>query len=248
VARFPTIVESEVPFLTTEQMVEVDRAMAEDFGITLAQMMENAGRALATLARERFLEGDPRGKAVTVLVGTGGNGGGAMVCARRLAGWGASVQVVTSRVQEAFKGVPAQQLGTLRRMGVPVAAQPEAAKSLHLVVDGLIGYGLEGAPRGGAAELIDWANEQKAPTLSLDTPSGLDTTSGMAFAPCITAAAALTLALPKEGLRFPAARARIGELYVADIGVPPSLYTAPPLEIAVPLIFARGDIVRLVGA
>jgi len=78
-----------IPSLSIEQMVEVDRAMVEDFGTLLLQMMELAGRHLAHLARERFLAGDARGHDVVVLAGTGGNGGGALVCARRLAGWGA---------------------------------------------------------------------------------------------------------------------------------------------------------------
>ncbi len=68
----------DIPYLTTEQMIEVDRAMIKDFKIELIQMMENAGRNLASLARERFLDGDPSGKRVVVLVGTGGNGGGAL--------------------------------------------------------------------------------------------------------------------------------------------------------------------------
>ncbi|NIM09211.1 MAG: NAD(P)H-hydrate epimerase, partial [Planctomycetales bacterium] len=55
-----------------------------DYRIDLIQMMENAGRNLAHLARSRFLGGDPQGKRVAVLAGTGGNGGGALVCARRL--------------------------------------------------------------------------------------------------------------------------------------------------------------------
>ncbi len=66
----------EVPYLTTEQMIEVDRAMMEDYTIGLIQMMENAGRNLAHLARERFFEGDPQGKQVIILAGTGGIGGG----------------------------------------------------------------------------------------------------------------------------------------------------------------------------
>ena len=67
--------DSSMPWLTTEQMVEVDRLMIEDLGIELIQMMENAGRNLAHLARERFLGGDPTGKTVVVLAGTGGNVG-----------------------------------------------------------------------------------------------------------------------------------------------------------------------------
>ena len=89
--------EGDVPYLTTEQMVEVDRAMIEDFDIDLTRMMENAGRNLAHLARERFLDGDPRGKSVLVLAGPGGNGGGVLVAARRLHGYGTVVGVVAVR-------------------------------------------------------------------------------------------------------------------------------------------------------
>ena len=65
-----------MPDLTTQQMVEVDRAMIEDYRIELVQMMENAGRNLAHLARTRFLDGDPRRRSVVALAGGGGNGGG----------------------------------------------------------------------------------------------------------------------------------------------------------------------------
>ena len=68
----------DIPYLTTEQMIEVDRAMIKDFKIELIQMMENAGRNLAHLARVRFLDGNSAGKRIVVLAGTGGNGGGAL--------------------------------------------------------------------------------------------------------------------------------------------------------------------------
>jgi len=68
----------EIPYLTADQMAEVDRLMVEEFGIHLVQMMENAGSQLAELARNRFLEGDVVGKQVLLLAGSGGNGGGAM--------------------------------------------------------------------------------------------------------------------------------------------------------------------------
>ena len=51
-----------LPYLSTDQMIEVDRAMIEDYKIELIQMMENAGRNLAHLARERFFDNEPRGK------------------------------------------------------------------------------------------------------------------------------------------------------------------------------------------
>ena len=241
---------TEVPSLSTAQMIEVDRLMIEEYRIELIQMMENAGRNLAHLARVRFLGGDPSGKRVIVAAGSGGNGGGALVCARRLANWGADVWLVLTRPTEAFAGVPAHQLDILQRMDIPVAQAEEfsaidSAGTVDLIVDGIIGYSLSGAPRGSAARLIRWANGQRAPILALDTPSGLDTTSGTAFDPAIRATATLTLALPKRGLHAPEAEAFTGELYLADISVPPSLYADPSVGIMVGRLFAENDIIRL---
>ena len=237
----------EMSYVTTEQMIEVDRAMMEDYQIELIQMMENAGRNLATLARARFFGGDLQGMRVVVLAGTGGNGGGALVCARRLHNWGAQVQVFVTKPDSAFTPIPAHQLDILRRMQVSVypSSALEQAQTADLIVDGVIGYSLKGNPRDTAAELITWANKQDAPILALDAPSGVDTTTGTVFDPAIQAVATMTLALPKEGLRAPGVDEKVGELYLADISVPPSLYAEPALGLNVGAIFAESDIVRL---
>jgi len=237
----------DVPYLTTEQMVEVDRAMIEAYGIELIQMMENAGRCLAHLVRARFCNGDPRGKRVVVLAGTGGNGGGALVCARRLHNYGAAVRVQTTREDAAFSLIPAHQLEIVRRMGLPVGVgvPGDVEGVTDLVVDGIIGYSLHGAPRGTAGDLISWANEQAAPILALDAPSGVDTTTGTVFNPAVQATATMTLALPKAGLRAPGVEVHVGGLYLADISVPPELYAGPGLDLEVPPIFAEADVVRL---
>ena len=114
-----------------------------------------------------------------------------------------------------------------------------------LIIDAIIGYSLRGAPTGPAASLIRAANANGAPILALDAPSGVDTSSGSAFEPAIRATATLTLALPKEGLRIEEAKACVGELYLADISVPPELYSKPPLNLRVANVFARDEIVRL---
>ncbi len=235
--------DADIPYLTTEQMIEVDRAMIDDFEIDLVRMMENAGRNLAHLARERFLAGDPAGKTVVVLAGTGGNGGGALVCARRLHGYGADVRVAVT--SDEMTPVPAQQLRILDSLDVPILVHDLPYADAELIIDGVIGYSLKGAPRGRAAELIRWANDAAVPVLSLDAPSGLDTTTGTVFDPAIVATATLTLALPKEGLRLPDAAWNVGELYLGDISVPPQLYAREPLNLHVGPIFARSDVVRL---
>lgn len=237
---------AEVPYLTTDQMIEVDRAMMEDYRIDLVRMMENAGRNLAHLARDRFLGGDPRGHRIVVLAGTGGNGGGALVAARRLHNYGAIVSVFVTKPDDEFTPVPGQQLDLLRRMGLTIGSADgvESVGTLDAILDGVIGYSLQGAPRGEAGTLIRWANEQAAPVLSLDVPSGVDTTTGTVFEPAIRATATMTLALPKEGLRAPGVEDHVGELYLADISVPPALYNRF-LGIEVGPIFAQSEILRL---
>jgi len=242
----PSTDDKDIPYVTTAQMIEVDRAMVEDYRIELLQMMENAGRHLAHLARQRFFGGDPRGKRVAVLAGAGGNGGGALVAARRLHTWGAEVHIFLGKPAETMAPAPAHQLDILRRMAAPLApfgAIPDSG--FDLVLDGLIGYSLRGTPHGEAATLIRWANRQDAPILSLDAPSGVDAGSGRVYDPAIRASATLTLALPKRGFREPATKPYLGELYLGDIGVPPSLYATSTLGFRVGTLFAREEIVRL---
>lgn len=238
---------TEVPYITTDQMRRVDRAMVEDMHIELMQMMENAGRGLALLANKRFLGVSPIGKKVIILAGAGANGGGALVCARRLHCWGADVHVYLTMPPENFTGVPAHQLDILELMNVSISSAEDVARvrNAQLIIDGIIGYGLTGPPKGTAAELIRWANAMGIPILALDVPSGIDATTGLSHGIAIQAAATMTLALPKEGLRAPSAEKYVGELYLADIGVPPGLYTVLDIGVPLPPLFAQGDILRI---
>jgi len=241
-------------YVDTPQMIEVDRAMIDDYHIELIQMMENAGRNLAHLARSRFLDGDPRGKRILVMAGGGGNGGGTLVTARHLHNWGADITVALGQSLQMMSTVPSHQLDILQRMGVPgTSAQAERhhletlanERTFELILDGLIGYSLKGTPRGLKGDLIRLANEFPAPVLSLDAPSGIDTTTGVVFDPAIKAIATMTLALPKEGFRVNNIADHVGELYLADISVPPGLYAKPPLDMHIGHLFAKEDIIRV---
>ena len=226
-----TLSRTAVPALTTEQMRAVDHVMVEDLHIELVQMMENAGRSLAELAIIRF---SPR--SLTILAGPGGNGGGGLVAARHLANRGCQVQVVLTEPGH-LTPVPAHQADILARMGVTIASRPATA---DLIIDAMIGYSLRGDPAGAAAQLITWANDQAAPVLALDTPSGLDLTTGTAANPAVWAAATLTLALPKVGLLD---APNVGELYLADISVPPLVYQR--MGIPVPELFRQASLLRI---
>jgi len=242
--RYPKI-DSEVPFLDSTQMAEVDRLMVEDYSIELLQMMENAGRNLAVLARAIFLNEIPDGKRVTIFAGTGGNGGGAMVSARFLHNWGSEVKVITTRERDRFSPIPLRQLDILLRMGVEVEQSKDIVElsKQDLLIDGIIGYSLKGAPHGPAADLIYWINNQSVPVLSLDLPSGLDASFGMIYQPVVKATATMTLAMPKRGFLESGVREITGDLFLADIGVPPALYKE--LGFFVGPIFSESEILSI---
>ena len=232
------------PAVTAAQMREVDRTVVEDLGISLLQMMENAGRAFAELTRIQ-LSGLSR-RRVVVLAGHGGNGGGGLAAARRLAVWGAEVRVVLAHPDAALAEAPAHQLASLRAIGVPVHRASEAAALMHeadVVLDALLGYSLVGPPREPEAVLIRTANSHGLPILALDLPSGLDPDRGVPHDPTIRATRTLALALPKVGVLRPEAASSVGELWLADISVPPTAYAK--LGIALGPLFAESDLIRI---
>lgn len=115
-------------------------------------------------------------------------------------------------------GVPAQQLEVFGHSGGAVLDAPPDA--CDLIIDALVGYSFRGAPRGRVLELIEWANGHRAPVLSLDIPSGVDSTTGQAPGEAIAAMTTMTLALPKYGLCNELA----GDIVLADIGIPREVY------------------------
>ncbi|HLC03593.1 MAG TPA: NAD(P)H-hydrate epimerase [Anaerolineales bacterium] len=245
---FPTIPSDRLPLLTRAQMAEVDRLMIDDVHIELLQMMENAGRNLARLAVERFLRDRPSQAKAVVLAGPGGNGGGAMTCARRLHTWGVETHLILTRAVADHSGAAAHQLESLIRIGVPMsqAEEIDSIRPPDLIIDGLIGYNIEGEPRGATLELIEWANRASAPILALDLPSGLHPTLGPVHQLCIRADATLTLAAPKRGLLQHGASEFVGELYLADIGVPAEVFAAMKINGTWGQAFVDGEILRVV--
>ena len=148
--------------------------------------------------------------------GSGGNGGGGLVAARHLANAGVDVTVTTTRPPAELAGVTAHQYDIIRRMGIAASAELVDA---DVAIDAVLGYSLRGAPRGSSAALIG-AMASTPMVIALDNPSGLDVTTGAAPGVVVSATATLTLALPKVGL---SAAPQVGELFLADISVPPSV-------------------------
>ena len=219
--KFLTAQGIEVPSVTTEQMIEVDRVAMEETGPNLFQMMENAGRNLALQAIDCLGENWQQANII-VLAGSGGNGGGGICAARHLANRGAKVKLCLSS-SDRLKEVPQWQRHVFQATSgreIEISELKESTEPINLIIDALIGYSLRAAPKGNALELIKWANNTGTPILSLDTPSGVDSTTGATPGEYIHAHWTMTLALPKTGL-LPN---KTGELILADIGIPAGAY------------------------
>jgi NAD(P)H-hydrate epimerase len=204
-----------VPALTAEQMRRVDEVAVEEIGPQLLQMMENAGRNLARNA----MAARPGLREVTILAGPGGNGGGGLCAARHLENHGLDIRVVLDRDPAELSGATATQWSILDTMGVGRADDArEAIFNGDVVIDALLGYSLDGAPRGRIGELIDLTGTAEY-LVSLDVPSGVDATTGERPGAAIEPDWTLTLALPKTGLT-----AVENPIYLGDIGIPAVVY------------------------
>ncbi len=203
---------------TSAEVAELDRHTTEDLGVDLKQLMEVAGLRSAEATVKLFkCHGEPC-RTMTVLVGPGGNGGDALVCAKFLKLWGCKVDVILSHEEEKLRQVTKDQLNIWRNYGGEVLDEPP--DETDGIVDGLLGYSLEGDPRGKSAELIKRANLSGAPILSLDVPSGLDATTGEIRDPCIKANMTVVYGVMKKGLETEIGKEYSGKIELIDIGFP----------------------------
>jgi NAD(P)H-hydrate epimerase len=210
--------------LSPDQMREVDRLAEAEYGIAPPQLMEVAGLQTARVARELV---GPRlgGRAVCILTGKGNNGGDGLVAARRLAGWGASVTALTSYPPAEMSGLGLAQGRAALAAGVECREwRIDALPGRYdLYVDALLGSGAAGAPRGAVAQMIAFLASAPGPVLAVDLPSGLDGATGAMAGACVRAGSTVTLGVPKVGMLTATAREFVGDLYLADIGIPPAL-------------------------
>ncbi|HOV60223.1 MAG TPA: NAD(P)H-hydrate epimerase [Candidatus Hydrogenedentes bacterium] len=214
-----------MPHVTVARMREADRRCIKELGIPGAVLMHNAGAAVFAEVTKRF----PRPAAMTVVCGKGNNGGDGWVVARlaMLSGW--DVTVLSTAPPASLAG----DAGTFARVGlklglvpVVVTSEEDAVDALagvtrdsRVIVDALLGTGTEGEVRGLPRILID-AWPARIPTVAVDVPSGLNADTGEPCGAAVRAGVTVTFGFAKVGLVRPEARPWVGDLVVADIGIP----------------------------
>jgi NAD(P)H-hydrate epimerase len=175
------------PLYTAEEMG------AAESGHDVAELMDRAGRGLAEFILDEWSDDD----AVTIVCGSGNNGGDGRVAARVLREAGRDVRVVDAKPE-----------GEQKDLGSP-----------GVLVDALFGTGFRGEPRPGAARLIEQMNAARVDIVAVDVPSGVDASTGEVAGAAVEAAATVTFHHEKVGLRVAPGVFHVGELEVVDIGL-----------------------------
>ena len=224
--------------VTASMMRELDRRAIQDLGIPSLVLMENAGRTTYRILRREFpdLQGE-----VAVLAGPGNNGGDGFVVARYLANAGLPVAVFLLGPRDRVSRDGRVNLEILAHLGVAVAevlTEADLNPALHrlakagLIVDALLGTGLNSPVQGLMAALIEGVNHLRAPVLAVDIPTGLSADTGKVLGVALRAEVTVTYGWPKLGQVLPPGRDYVGRLWQADIGIPPILALDLPLELA----------------
>jgi NAD(P)H-hydrate epimerase len=238
--------------LTSGQMKEIDRKAIADLGIPGTVLMENAGiRFVEVLARVI----DELGEAdVVVVAGKGNNGGDGFVVARHLHNMGLRPSVLLLASKDEVRGDAGINLGIALSMGIPIAEvlSPEdwkrSKKALNradLIVDALFGTGLTKPAEGLFARVIEDINAAPGFKAAVDIPSGLSSDTAAIIGPAVRADLTVTLAAPKIAHVLPPSENYVGRLFVAPIGIPPSLFDDPRLKIE---LVEREDVLPLFAA
>jgi NAD(P)H-hydrate epimerase len=224
--------------VTAAEMRELDRRTIEDLGVPSLVLMENAGRSTYQILRREFPE---LSGSVAVLAGRGNNGGDGFVVARYLANDGFPVTVFLLADPDQVQGDALVNLKILEEMQVTVeevVGEDQLSSVVHrlsrsgLIVDALLGTGLNSPVRGLLAQLIARINQVRSPVLAVDIPSGLNADTGEPLGVAVEAEVTVTYGYPKIGQIVPPGRDFVGRLWQVDISIPPALAQDITTELA----------------
>lgn len=212
--------------LSINQFREMDYTAIEKYNLPIELMMENAGLNLARLVSRNV----DKTANIVIGIGTGNNGGGGLVAARRLAGWGFNVSLHIPDFN--LNSLPALQLKRTLAFGV----KPEPINNPDVFVDAYLGFSQRLPLSSLLALAVENANKMNCLKISLDIPTGFNIKTGDSFfKPDII----LTMAAMKKELLLPGVKS---QLFITDLGIPNKLYCEFGIE--QPIGFASDGLIR----
>ncbi|MBK7824111.1 NAD(P)H-hydrate dehydratase [Nannocystis sp.] len=188
-----------------------DRHTIGAIGVPSPVLMERAALACAAA-----IEGVRAGRSVLVLCGPGNNGGDGVAIARILHGRGVAVRV--QLLADRCEGALAEQVAIAGRAGVTIGRGLPATAD-GVIVDAMLGTGAAPPLRAPYLAAVAWANAASATRVAVDLPTGIDADSGAVGELAFCADLTITFERSKPGLHLTPARAFVGALVVAEIGL-----------------------------
>ncbi|MGH7961228.1 MAG: NAD(P)H-hydrate dehydratase [Candidatus Binatia bacterium] len=219
--------------VTAAEMRELDRLTIEQYGTPGHVLMERAGAGVTAALLNVFPH--VRKAPVLIFAGKGNNGGDGLVVARLLKKKGIACEVFLAGRKDRVKDDALRNLTAFLRLRGRVTEVTEAAHldlvqrkiaGCGLIVDALLGTGLNAPVQGFMAALIDLITASGVPVVAVDIPSGLDADRGQPLGTAVQAELTVTFAYPKLGhIVYPGAT-YVGRLVVVDIGIAPEAVAA----------------------
>lgn len=230
---------------TAKEMHDIDRTAINKYGIAGTLLMERAGLACVEKVNEIY-----PGRKIIVLCGGGNNGGDGFVIARVLHKQGIDVKVFLSVPATKLKGDAKINFDAAKKIGVKVLSirnfltrHPSPVKRHCLIVDALLGTGLNKDVRQPLTEVIKKINRLSSPVISVDIPSGISSDTGQVMGFAVKADHTVTFGLPKRGhLLYPGAE-HTGKLFCADIGFPEKLLRSEKIKVN---LVQKDDVLTLI--
>jgi len=209
--------------ITSEQAKSIDSSARDSFGISTLILMENAGIAVAEEAMKLMKPKTP----IAVICGKGNNGGDGFVAARQLLAKGISPEIYLAGKISDVQNEARVNLDIILKLKQKVCEVSDENLGLvkkqiskcGLIIDALLGVGLQGRVRGIFCDLIEAINISQASVLSVDIPSGLDGTTGVILGSCVRADKTVTFVARKSGMIAKHAKKLCGKIVVRDLGI-----------------------------
>jgi NAD(P)H-hydrate epimerase len=230
-----------IPLYTAAQVRELDRIAIQERGIPGYELMNRAGQALADCALRRW----PHADHVCIVCGSGNNGGDGYVLGRLLRDRGIEVSLLAVADPAKLGGDAARAAEDYRAAGGALQHfTGELPRNARLLVDALLGTGLDRPVEGRYRAAIEALNRHPAPLLAVDIPSGLHADTGTALGVASRATCTLTFIGRKRGLYTGAAARFAGSIEFADLALPADIYASQ--QVAVELV-DEPPLARLLG-
>jgi len=217
-----------IKIVSSQQMRGMDKYTIEKIGIPGMVLMENAAKATFHVI-EKILA-DESSSRVAIFCGKGNNGGDGFAIGRYLWNKGVEVMVYLVGKEADLKGDAKRNYEIIKKLGLDIhflSKKADLTRILKfppdLVIDALLGTGISGAVYGFMKEVIDLINQLPGLVIAVDVPSGLNSDSGVVDGAAVEAELTVTMALPKYCQVFYPAKSYVGDLYIADIGIPNSV-------------------------